>query len=87
MVSHPNRGWRGRWIVDPAACEASHGPSGLVVKFTAAADGGWSGEAVNLGEVFLALKDAGTKDIERVLARLIREAGDIYKERTSDTRS
>jgi len=78
VTSHPNRGWRGRWTV--GADTATHGPSGLVVRFQPHPEGGWSGDSPNVREVFAALKSAGTKDIDRVLARLMREAGDIFQE-------
>ena len=78
MTSHPNRGWRSRWTV--TGDEARHGPSGLVVRFQPHPDGGWTGEAPNAQEVFAALKQSGTQDLDRVLARLMREAGDIYAE-------
>jgi len=84
MTSHPNRGWRGRWAVDLAKMEARHGPSGLVVRFQPHPEGGWSGQSPNAQEVFRALKAAGTKDLERTLARLLREAGDIFSEKNHE---
>lgn len=80
MTTHPNRGWRSRWTVDRAKQEARHGPSGLVVKFQPHPDGGWTGESPNMQEVFAALQKSGTQHLDRVLARLLREAGDIYAE-------
>lgn len=85
MTSHPNRGWRGRWTVDTAAGEARHGPSGLVVRFDAHSEGGWQGAAVNLDEVGQALIERhGQADAARMLARLMREAGDIFQEKSSE---
>ena len=89
MVNHPNRGWRSRWTVQ--GCEAKHGPSGLVVRFQREACGGmiaeagaWYGRATNAQEVFQSLRTAGTQDIERVLSRLMREAGDIFSEKNNE---
>jgi hypothetical protein len=62
---------------------ATHGPSGLVVRFQPHPEGGWSGNSPNMQEVFAALKAAGTKDLDRMLARLMREAGDIFSEQKS----
>ena len=66
------------------ADSATHGPSGLVVRFQPHPEGGWSGASPNIQEVFSALKAAGTKDLERVLARLMREAGDIFAEKNHE---
>lgn len=80
MSNHPNRGWRSRWTV--VGQEARHGPSGLVVRFSRASDAAaWDGRAVNAQEVYQALAAAGTQDIDRTLARLMREAGEIFQER------
>lgn len=83
MTSHPNRGWRGRWVVEGR--EARHGPSGLVVRFERAPDAAaWDGEPVNGQEVFQALRAAhGEHEAIRMLTRLMREAGDIFQERTN----
>ena len=78
MTNHPNRGWRGRWTV--TGDEARHGPSGLVVHFHRV-EGAWDGEATNGQDVYIALRAAGTQNIDRMLARLMREAGDIFSER------
>ena len=74
MTTHPNRGWRSRWTVDRARSEARHGPSGLVVRFR-----GPDGTAVNGPEVGAALIDRhGQPAAARMLARLMREAGDVF---------
>lgn len=84
MTSHPNRGWRGRWVVEGR--EARHGPSGLVVRFHRAADAAaWDGSAVNADEVGRALIERhGQQDAARMLARLMREAGDIFQEKNHE---
>ena len=82
MTSHPNRGWRGSWTA--GADVATHGPSGLVLRFQPHPEGGWSGTSPNIQEVFAALKAAGTKDLDRVLAHLMREAGDIFAEKNHE---
>lgn len=82
MTSHPNRGWRGRWVV--TGNEARHGPSGLVVRFQRSPDDDvWDGEAVNAAAVVEALRAArgDSNNLERTLARLMREAGDIFSEK------
>ncbi len=81
MTSHPNRGWRGRWVV--SGDEARHGPSGLVVRFAPALDAdALDGEAVNGHEVARALAARhGRSEVARMLARLMREAGDVWRER------
>lgn len=62
--------------------EARHGPSGLVVRFQRAADAAaWDGQAVNGQEVAEGLIRAHGRDAaRRMLARLMREAGDIFQE-------
>ncbi len=81
MTSHPNRGWRSRWTVDRAKQEARHGPSGLVVRFARHDEGGWQGDAANGQEVAQALIERhGHHAAVRMLARLMREAGDIYSQ-------
>lgn len=79
MSNHPNRGWRGRWNVDLPAREARHGPSGLVVRFRRAADApAWDGSAVNLEEVGAALIERHGAATAGMIARLMREAGEIW---------
>jgi hypothetical protein len=81
MSNHPNRGWRGRWAV--YGQEARHGPSGLVLRFERAPDSAaWDGSPVNGDEVAQALVAAHGRDAaSRMLARLMREAGDVFQER------
>lgn len=83
MTSHPNRGWRSRWTVDRAKQEARHGPSGLVVRFYRAPDvPARDGAALNGQEVVAALIERhGQQAAARMLARLMREAGDIFAEK------
>jgi hypothetical protein len=59
-----------------------------VVRFRRAQDAAaWDGQATNAQEVFAALKAAGTQDLPRTLARLMREAGDIFQEGLSESES
>lgn len=83
MSNHPNRGWRARWTIDAARREARHGPSGLVVRFRpdAGEPGAWDGDAVNGAEVAEALAERHGADAPRMLARLMREAGEAWSER------
>jgi hypothetical protein len=67
-MSHPNRNWQRRWRVDLAACTAAH-ENGLVVRFREHPEGGWYGEPVALPHM----------DDARYAARLMREAGEVYK--------
>lgn len=77
--------WQRRWIVDPAACAATHTPTGIVVRFNvplpeSAADLPPIGTmAWAHGQMWLGTPDAippGTD--RRTLPRLMREAGEIY---------
>lgn len=77
MTNHPNRGWRKRWRADLAALSAFHAPSGLTVTFERAQDGGWDGKPAKVPQ---SLIDNAAKDGGRELARLMREAGDIFYE-------
>ena len=65
--------------------EARHGPSGLIVRFHRAPDApAWDGHAVNADAVGRALIERhGQQAAARMLARLMREAGDIYTETMS----
>lgn len=74
MSNHPNRNWRSRWTVDLEAATATH-QNGLVVRFAPAEDepGAYDGEVI-AGLEALAGMDG------QALARLMREAGDIYVE-------
>lgn len=77
MGNHPNRNWRSKWAVDPSTCTVTH-QSGLIVEYTLN-DGGWDGEIISeLPELSNNAKDA--QIIANKFARLMREAGDIYKE-------
>lgn len=69
-------GWHRRWIVDLAACTATH-DSGLVFKFTQADDGEWDGHAVNL-DGWQATQMMPLPDLAKHAQRLAREAGDAY---------
>lgn len=77
MSNHPNRGWRGRWVVDLAAGEARHGPSGLVVRFPGA-------QAVNAEEVRQALQERHGAAAVPAFTKLMVQAAQIYQERTHD---
>ncbi len=81
IVSHPNRGWRSRWTVDREKWEARHGPSGLVVRFAPAGPGEWDGAAVNAEEVARALIELHGSRAAQMLARLMRESGQLWSER------
>ncbi len=75
MTAHPNRNWRRRWRVNLDASTAVHEPTGIVVRFEADPDdpGAWDGEVIDG-------VDAITTIDGQALARLMREAGDIYRE-------
>lgn len=81
MVNHPNRGWRNKWRVDLSACRATH-LSGLIVEFKQSDDGGWDGTCPNYQEIFKEINQSAANRF----ARLMREAGDIYKECLDQTR-
>jgi hypothetical protein len=84
MTAHPNRGWRSRWSVDLQKMQAHHGPTGLVVRFVRHGDG-WDGQSPNVYEVFAALKSTTpAKHLASTLARLLREAGDIFSEKNHE---
>ena len=84
MTSHPHRGWRSRWSVDLAAKEARHGPTGLVVRFVRRGEG-WDGHGENLDEVFAVLKrTTPAEHLASTLARLLREAGDVFAEKNKN---
>ena len=72
--------WHRRWVVDLAACTATH-DSGLIVKFSEAEDspGALDGTPVNAQEWLSGIRNTiPPRDIERHAARLMREAGDAY---------
>lgn len=74
MTNHPNRGWRKRWTVDLEAATATH-INGLTVRFAPVL-----GEAgANDGEVITGIEALQGMDAH-AMARLMREAGDIYME-------
>ena len=76
MTNHPNRNWRKKWQVDLSTCRAIHS-TGLIVEFKQSPDGGWDGTSQNCRDIFQEInQDTATR-----LARLLSEAGDIYKER------
>lgn len=75
MGNHSNRNWRRRWRVDLAARTATH-QTGLVVTFREHPEGGWAEQSDNINGWFA--KDPMNR--AQIVARLIREAGDIYKE-------
>jgi hypothetical protein len=84
MTAHLNRGWRSRWSVDLQKGEARHGPTGLVVRFVRR-DDGWDGQSPNVDEVFAALKSTTPeKHLASTLARLMRQAGDIFSEKNHE---
>ncbi len=85
MSNHPNRGWRGRWTVQGQ--DARHGPSGLVVRFLPHPEGGFEGLPTNGQEVAQALIELHGRDAAgKMLARLMREAGDIFQEKNNEHR-
>lgn len=85
MTNHPNRGWRGRWIV--SGDEARHNSSGLIVRFRRV-DGGADGKAINGQEVAQALIEIhGLDAAGKMLTRLMREAGDIFQEKNDEYRN
>lgn len=72
-------GWQRMWRVDLSTCTATH-DSGLVVRFKQTAPGVWDGEGEATPEwQEEARKRMNPADMQRHLARLMREAGDIYK--------
>lgn len=62
--------------------EARHGPSGLVVRFAPADEpGAWDGQPTNAEEVGRALIELHGAQAAQMLARLMREAGQLWSER------
>jgi len=77
MANHPNRNWRSKWTVDPSACTATH-QSGIVVQYTFN-NGGWDGKVISqLPDMPADIKES--QKLANHLAKMMREAGDIYKE-------
>lgn len=78
--------WQLEWAVDLVADTATH-TSGLVVQFKPADDapGAHDGRAVNAGQVAgdLLVKH-GPHNVPQMLARLMREAGEVYTEARRD---
>lgn len=74
MSNHQNRNWRSRWTVDLEAATTTH-QAGLVVRFAPVEDdpGAYDGEVIAGMEALAGLDG-------QALARLMREAGDIYAE-------
>lgn len=69
------------WSVDLSACEARH-VSGLVIRFRKADDGlgGWVGELAGGGDLRPLVAMYPNEKPEKIVARLAREAGDVYSE-------
>lgn len=80
--------WQTRWRVDMPARSAVH-ESGLIVRFSAPDRyGGADGEPVNSQEwLDQAIKKHGGHNIGPMLARLMREAGQIYQETLNNERT
>ncbi len=77
MGNHPNRNWRNKWRVDLATCTATH-QDGLVISYVRD-ELGWSGKVANgMPEISNDIKEA--QEQANSLARLMRQAGEIYKE-------
>ncbi|MCV2349297.1 hypothetical protein [Paucibacter sp. Y2R2-4] len=79
-------GWQKRWRVDLAARQAVH-ESGLIVEYTQdpADPAAWDGELLPDPAVHAALiAKHGPHNIGPMMARLMREAGQIYKEALND---
>lgn len=74
-MSHPNRNWKRRWIVDAAKKEARH-EGGLVVSF---AEYG-QGAAVNTQAIYEALEKEFPGHGGSRLAKLLEQARRIYAE-------
>lgn len=81
MSNHPRRGWRGRW--EFVGRDLRHKPTGLLVNFKRAPDDptAWDGKPSNLDEVVAELsKSEPIEEVAKSLARLIREAGELFQE-------
>lgn len=74
MVNHPNRGWRSRWSIDLGAATATH-RDGWVFKFSSVdgEPGVFDGECIEQPSPL-------TPERLAQVARVAREAGDIYIE-------
>lgn len=73
MANHPNRNWRRKWHADLTTGMVAH-ESGLAVRYQ---DG--TGEIV-AGLPILSTDADQALDQARRLARLLKEAGDIYQQ-------
>jgi hypothetical protein len=79
--------WHKRWAVDLATRTATH-ETGLVARFSEASDdlGGWSGELVQPAANAV-LRDLvakhGGHNAPKMIARLAREAGEVYHHATT----
>lgn len=74
--------WQTRWTIDLGACTARH-ESGLVVCFSQAADtpGAWDGELLEDPALTAQLvRKHGPHNIGPMVARLMREAAQLYTE-------
>jgi len=78
MANHPNRGWRGKWTVDPSTQCVQH-KSGLIVRLDNLTDDPQTSDGTAL-VVPEELQPITKKNLAR-LTRLMREACDIYFER------
>lgn len=69
------------WSVDLSLCEARHA-SGLVIRFHQAEDGlgGWLGELAGGGDLRPLTAMFPSEEPAKLVARLAREAGDVYSE-------
>jgi len=81
MTNHPNRNWRSRWRVDLAACTATHQPTGIVITFARDGDA-WNGTIKQIDQLNQMIAEGGAT--AQSIARLMREAGDIYQEALDD---
>lgn len=79
MPNHPNRNWRKRRRVDLAAASAIHEPTGLCVVFFPDINeaGTYDGKPVSIPPAIL---ERAQQDGGKEAARLMREAGTIFKE-------
>lgn len=78
MTNHPNRNWRSRWRVNLSAGCATHIPTGITVTFN-----GGDGKCRDLDRLNEMIRSGAIKAGH--VARLMREAGDIYQEKLNDT--
>jgi hypothetical protein len=67
--------------VNLAACTATHKPTGIVVTFARDGDG-WNGTIKQIDQLNQMIAECGAT--AQSLARLMREAGDVYQEALDD---